>query len=77
MDAFSKCLSTFASPGDSILMEEVTYFTARDAVLPFGLGIVPMKLDNEGIDAVALNRMLDTWSEKERGRKPHMMYTVS
>ncbi|PVH89495.1 PLP-dependent transferase [Cadophora sp. DSE1049] len=77
VDAFSKCLSTFANPGDSILMEEVTYFTARDAVLPFRVRIAPMKLDDEGIDAVALNRMLDTWSEKNMGRKPHMMYTVS
>ncbi|KAH7400129.1 pyridoxal phosphate-dependent transferase [Cadophora sp. MPI-SDFR-AT-0126] len=77
VDAFSKCLSTFANPGDSILMEEVTYFTARDAVLPFELGVVPMELDDEGIDPVALGRILDTWNEKKRGRKPHMMYTVS
>ncbi|KAK0102575.1 hypothetical protein ONS95_006186 [Cadophora gregata] len=77
VDAFAKCLSTFANPGDSILMEEVTYFTARDAVSPFGVGIVSMKLDEQGVDAVALNHMLDTWSEKKRGRKPHMMCTVS
>jgi len=77
MDGFAKCLMTFADPGDNILVEEFVYFSAKDAIGPFGVGLVPIKLDDEGMSARDLTEVLGRWDTKKRGKKPHMMYTVT
>jgi DNA-binding transcriptional MocR family regulator len=76
-DGFSKCLMTFADVGDNILVEEFVYFQAKDMVGPFGVGLVPVKLDDEGMSAKSLAVVLSRWDEKKQGKKPHMMYTVT
>lgn len=77
LDALAKCLMTFGNDGDAILMEADVYFAARDAVLPFGVKIVPVKLDEHGMSAKSLQHVLDHWNEAADGRKPHMLYTIS
>ncbi|KAH8646738.1 pyridoxal phosphate-dependent transferase, partial [Xylariales sp. PMI_506] len=76
-DGLAKCLLTFADDGDAILMEEDVYFSARDAVLPFGVKVIPVKLDEHGISPKSLKLVLDHWDEAVDGKKPHMLYTVS
>ena len=77
LDALAKCMMTFADEGESILMDENVYFSARDLVLPFGVKVVPVKLDEHGMSATSLKRILDNWKEKSDGKKPHLMYTVT
>ncbi|CZR54869.1 related to aromatic amino acid aminotransferase and related proteins [Phialocephala subalpina] len=76
-DGLAKCLMTFADVGDNILVEEFVYFNAKDMILPFGVGLVPVQLDNEGMSAKSLSHILEHWNEKKQGKKPHMMYTVT
>lgn len=76
-DALAKCMLTFADEGDAILMDSEVYFSARDSVLPFGVKVVPAKLDEHGIDPKSLRKLLDHWDEKKDGKKPHLLYTVS
>ncbi len=76
-DGLSKCLLTFADVGDSILVEEYVYFSSRDQMPPFGLNIVPVGLDDQGMSSQGLEHILESWDEKKQGKKPHMMYTVT
>ena len=76
-DGFSKCLTTFANVGESILVEEFVYFSAKDMLVPFDLTPVPVKLDDQGMDPRDLAEILENWDESIQGRKPHMMYTVT
>lgn len=76
-DGFAKCLTTFANIGDSILVEEIMYFSAKDMTIPFDLTLVPVKLDGQGMDPKDLARILDHWDEDSQGKKPHIMYTVT
>ena len=76
IDGLAKCLSTFVSEGDSILVEEYMYFSAKDAMLPLGVTLVPVRLDDEGISAEDLRRILENWDES-RHKKPRLMYTVT
>ncbi|KAH8890000.1 PLP-dependent transferase [Thozetella sp. PMI_491] len=76
-DGLAKCLLTFADVGESILVEEYVYFSARDQILPFGVKPIPVGLDEQGMSARNLKHILENWDEKKRGKKPHLMYTVT
>lgn len=77
LDGLAKCLLTFADEGDAILVEADVYFSARDMMIPFGVKIVPVELDERGMSAKSLEQILDSWDGAGSGRKPHMLYTVS
>jgi len=42
-----------------------------------GCGLVPVQMDSEGIDAVALDHLLNNWQSELAGRKPRVLYTVT
>lgn len=52
---------------------------AVQAAKPRGLNIVPVAIDDEGMKAHGnggLYDVLDTW-DTARGKRPHMIYTVT
>ena len=64
---------------EGILVEEFCYMNAIQAARPRGLNIVPVAIDDEGMKAHGnggLYDVLDNWDEA-RGKRPHMIYTVT
>lgn len=62
--------------GDNLLTDEWAYPTALVAARPFGLGVVPVRMDAEGMMPEELRRLLDGWDEEKDGKKPRLIYTV-
>lgn len=63
----------------ALLVEEYCYTNAIQAVVPRGLSIVPVKIDDEGMLASGpggLEDILDSW-DVSRGKRPHLIYTVT
>ncbi|DBB01726.1 TPA: hypothetical protein ACH3X1_000351 [Trebouxia sp. C0004] len=61
--------------GDSILVEEYTYFYMVDSVLPVkGYHAVPLKMDNQGICPRYLRKVLE--ERAVTGQVPRVLYTV-
>lgn len=64
---------------EGLLVEEFCYMNAIQAASPRGLNIVPVAIDDEGMMAHGkggLYEVLDTWDES-KGKRPHMIYTVT
>ncbi len=64
---------------EGLLVEEFCYMNAIQAAKPRGLNIVPVAIDDEGMVAHGkggLFDVLDNW-DKSRGKRPHMIYTVT
>ena len=64
---------------EGILVEEFCYMNAIQAARPRGLNVVPVAIDDEGMKAHGnggLYDVLDNWDEA-RGKRPHMIYTVT
>ncbi|MDX1570577.1 MAG: PLP-dependent aminotransferase family protein [Xanthomonadales bacterium] len=59
----------FARPGDTIFVEEPTYFLAFEIFRDHGLNIVSVPLDEEGLDLHALRRQLQE-------HRPAFLYTI-
>ena len=59
----------FTQPGDTVFVEEPTYFLAFQIFRDHGLNIVPITMDGEGLVIEALERAL----QKER---PALLYTI-
>ena len=52
------------------------YPSAQAYTIPLGIKAVPISADAEGIEARALEDVLDNWSEAERGnRRPRLLVT--
>lgn len=66
-------LRTFATRGDSILVEEYSFSSALETVHAQGINTIPVAMDAEGILPEALEKMLDQWV----GPKPKLLYTIS
>ena len=88
-DGFAKSLEAFSNPWDverdwirereGMLCEEFAYMSAIQAARPRGLNIVPLAIDDEGMLATGkggLADVLEKW-DKNRGKRPHLMYTVT
>ena len=88
-DGFAKALETLSNEWsedkdwvrdrEGILVEEFAYMNAIQAALPRGLQIVPVGMDGEGMrvdETGGLRDVLANWDEK-KGKRPHLMYTVS
>lgn len=88
-DGLSKALECFTNnwseerdwirerPG--ILVEEFAYMNAVQGARPRGLQIVPVKIDLEGMLPTGpggLEDVLENWDES-KGKRPHLMYTVT
>ncbi|KAL8836890.1 MAG: hypothetical protein Q9176_006020 [Flavoplaca citrina] len=64
---------------EGIFVEEFCYMNAIQAVRPRGLNIIPITIDEEGMEASGpggLEHVLRNWDES-RGKRPHLMYTVT
>lgn len=78
-DAFAKAVSLLCNRGDKILVEEWTYPTALEMMTPLGIDHVPVRMDSEGMSAVALKDLLDNWGstpEQAKEAKPRVLYTI-
>lgn len=64
---------------EGLLVEEFAYMNAVQAGVPRGLQIVPVKIDLEGMmpdGPGGLEDVLSNWDET-KGKRPHLMYTVT
>ncbi len=88
-DGFSKSMEAFSNTWDAerdwireregILCEEFAYMNAIQTARPRGLNVVPVAVDDEGMLATGqdgLADVLENW-DKNRGKRPHLMYTVT
>jgi len=88
-DGFSKAIEAFTNPWDpgrdwvhlrqGILCEEYVYMNGIQAAQSRGLNIVPVAIDAEGMlphGPRGLDDVLENWDFR-RGRRPHLMYTVT
>lgn len=88
-DGFCKVLDAFVNPWseekdwirdrEGLLVEEFAYMGAISGAKPRGLNIVPVAIDDEGMRASGpggLQDVLENW-DHNRGKLPHLMYTVT
>lgn len=88
-DGFSKALQTLTNEWseekdwvrdkEGLLVEEFCYMNAIQAARPRGMNIVPVGIDDEGMRADGpggLKEVLENWDLK-KGKRPHLMYTVT
>lgn len=61
--------SLFTQPGDTVVVEEPTYFLAFRIFRDHGLNIVPLPIDHDGMDIAALKAVLTR-------TKPGLVYTI-
>lgn len=88
-DGFSKTIEALSNvwseerdwirerPG--ILCEQFAYMNAIQTARPRGLQVVPVKIDLEGMlpgGPGGLEDILENWDES-KGKRPHLMYTVT
>ncbi|KAA1477299.1 PLP-dependent transferase [Dentipellis sp. KUC8613] len=74
-DGWSRVVGTLCNPGDTVITEEWTYPSAVASVQPYGVGVMPVLMDGEGMRADSLRALLAQWDES-KGKRPHVMYTV-
>ncbi|KAF9399711.1 hypothetical protein BGX21_005745 [Mortierella sp. AD011] len=78
-DGFAKAVSMLCNRGDQILVEEWTYPAALEMMDPLGIRHVPVRMDGEGMSAVALKDLLDNWGstpEQANEAKPRVVYLI-
>jgi DNA-binding transcriptional MocR family regulator len=89
LDGLSKALECLSNPWnkghdwvcdrEGLLCEEFTFMNAIQVVEPRGLQIVPVKVDSEGMlpsGLGGLRDILDNWDTR-KGKRPHLMYTIT
>jgi DNA-binding transcriptional MocR family regulator len=63
----------------NMLVEEFCYMNAVQGARPKGVGVIPVKIDDEGMLAEGpggMRDVLETWDCK-KGKRPNLMYTVA
>jgi DNA-binding transcriptional MocR family regulator len=88
-DGFSKSLEAFTNTWhverdwirerEGMVCEEFAYMAAVQAGRPRGLNVVAVAIDEEGMLASGkggLADVLENW-DKNKGKRPHLMYTVT
>ena len=82
-DALTRAIEMLLQPGDSILVENPTYSGTLSFIVPYGLRMVSVPTDADGLDPAALDRMLTAWpadaaasSGSSTGSKPRVLYVV-
>ena len=74
-DLMIKAYEMFCSPNDSILVECPTYVGVLAWLKPYGVKMIPVGIDAEGL-SLDLENLLDNWDLK-KSSKPKVIYTVS
>ena len=54
-------MTTFCNKGDTILTEEWTYPSALASAKPYGIDVLPVAMDGQGMRADSLRAVLDAW----------------
>ena len=64
---------------EGLLVEEFCYMNAIQTAKPRGLNIVPVAIDDEGMLAHGKGGLFDVLNgwDKSKGKRPHMIYTVT
>lgn len=88
-DGFAKTLQAFNNEWtegrdpiderEGLLVEEYAYMNAVQAARPRGMRVDPVAIDDEGMCARGtggLQEVLDNW-DHSKGKRPHLMYTVT
>ncbi len=76
-NALEQAFRMFCERGDYILSEEYTFSSAVETALPLGCRFLGVKMDEEGLIAEEMDKVLTEWDTNARGaRKPHLLYTV-
>lgn len=88
-DGFAKAVELFTNvwnpardwiqQREGVLCEEFTYMNAIQTIRPRGLNVVGVAMDGQGMCAAGpggLADVLENWDFR-RGRRPHLMYTVT
>lgn len=88
-DGLSKTLSALSDIWDEdkdwirerqgILCEKFAFMNAVQTATPRGLNVVPVEVDDEGMTATGkggLAAVLENW-DFSKGKRPHLMYTVT
>jgi len=75
MQAISLLCQTFLHPGDTIITEEYSYSGSLGCFRRYGANIVGVAVDEEGMDADALEDTLKDLAR--RGDKPKFIYTIA
>lgn len=79
-DGLGKAINLLGERGDNMLVEDFTYPNSIQTAAPYGIGIVPIGMDAEGIrpdGPGGLRDILEHWDSRVQGRRPHLMYTVT
>jgi hypothetical protein len=75
--SFYTCLRMLVERGDYLIMEEYAYSSAISACGPMGIKVVGIEMDEQGMKATSLDRVLSAWDVLARGaRKPRVVYLV-
>ncbi|KAK1224386.1 hypothetical protein PQX77_012682 [Marasmius sp. AFHP31] len=76
-DGIHKTITTLCNPGEGVLFGEWTYPSTINAIKPYDIHAVPVKMDGEGVRSDDLRRILSEWDESSRGMpRPHVLYTI-
>lgn len=76
-NALEQAFRMFCERGDYILSEEYTFASAVETAIPLGCKFLSVPMDEEGLIASEMDKILANWDVKARGaRKPHLLYTV-
>ncbi|KAJ9115906.1 hypothetical protein QFC22_005049 [Naganishia vaughanmartiniae] len=73
-DLLYKAFQTLLNPGDPILVESPVYAGVLGQFLYLGLDKIDVAVDDQGVSADALRKVLESWPEGKK--KPKILYTV-
>jgi DNA-binding transcriptional MocR family regulator len=73
--ALDQILTLFTDPGDVVLVEDRTYSLALGMLRERPLRVVPIPMDNDGLDVTALEGALAALAAE--GARPRLLYTVA
>lgn len=73
-DSLDRSIRMLCNPGDYVITEEWSYPSAFACIRPNGAKIVGVKVDAQGMSAIDLAYILNTWDEKVRGAKRCVLF---
>jgi len=75
---WAKLCRLLLDPGDYVIVEEFSFPSSFGPWVPEGCKGVPIKMDEHGMRADDLERVLSEWDTTHPSeRRPHVMYTIS
>ncbi|KAH9009853.1 PLP-dependent transferase [Lactarius deliciosus] len=75
-DGWDRIARLLLNPGDTLLVEEWTYPSALGSALPIGVRCHAVPMDNQGMCADALKKILAGWDVEKSGPRPRVIYTM-